>query len=183
MIEMQQILGWWLKIVPDHTVNFTRLVLISTMIDCMANSLIVSAQATGRVRAYQICVGGILLLIVPLSYVCLLFIDIPEIVFIVNIFISLCAQIVRLYLLRKLISLNVYDYFKEVILKVISVSLLSVIIPLFIYFLLEPSLIRFVLVVGSCVISTGISIYFYGLKNTERKYIVNIIRERVAHVE
>ena len=89
----------------------------------------------------------------------------------------------RLYLLRKLISLNVYDYFKEVILKVISVSLLSVIIPLFIYFLLEPSLIRFVLVVGSCVISTGISIYFYGLKNTERKYIVNIIRERVAHVE
>lgn len=183
MIEMQQILGWWLKIVPDHTVNFTRLVLISTMIDCMANSLIVSAQATGRVRAYQICVGGILLLIVPLSYVCLLFIDIPEIVFIVNIFISLCAQIVRLYLLRKLISLNVYDYFKEVILKVISVSLLSVIIPLFIYFLLEPSLIRFVLVVGSCVISTGISIYFYGLKNTERKYVVNIIRERVAHVE
>lgn len=160
MIEMQQILGWWLKIVPDHTVNFTRLVLISTMIDCMANSLIVSAQATGRVRVYQICVGGILLLIVPLSYVCLLFIDIPEIVFIVNIFISLCAQIVRLYLLRKLISLNVYDYFKEVILKIISVSLLSVIIPLFIYFLLESSLIRFILVVGSCVISTGISIYF-----------------------
>ena len=84
MIEMQQILGWWLKVVPEHTVSFTRLVLISTMIDCMANSLIISAQATGKIRMYQICVGGILLLIVPLSYICLLFISAPEIVFIVN---------------------------------------------------------------------------------------------------
>ena len=137
MIEMQQILGWWLKVVPEHTVSFTRLVLISTMIDCMANSLIISAQATGKIRMYQICVGGILLLIVPLSYICLLFISAPEIVFIVNILVSLCAQIVRLYLLKNLIILNMYDYFKEVILKIIGVMSLSVILPLFVYFFLD----------------------------------------------
>lgn len=183
MIEMQQILGWWLKVVPEHTVSFTRLVLISTMIDCMANSLIISAQATGKIRMYQICVGGILLLIVPLSYICLLFISVPEIVFIVNILVSLCAQIVRLYLLKNLISLNMYDYFKEVILKIIGVMLLSVILPLFVYFFLDLSLLRFMLVGVSCVISTGLSIYFYGLENRERKYVMGVIRERVGHVK
>lgn len=183
MIEMQQILGWWLKVVPEHTVSFTRLVLISTMIDCMANSLIISAQATGKIRIYQICVGGILLLIVPLSYICLLFISAPEIVFIVNIIVSLCAQIVRLYLLKNLISLNLYDYFKEVILKIMGVMLLSVILPLFVYFFLDLSLLRFMLVGISCVISTGLSIYFYGLENGERKYVIGIIRERVGHVK
>lgn len=183
MIEMQQILGWWLKVVPEHTVSFTRLVLISTMIDCMANSLIISAQATGKIRMYQICVGGILLLIVPLSYICLLFISAPEIVFIVNILVSLCAQIVRLYLLKNLIILNMYDYFKEVILKIIGVMSLSVILPLFVYFFLDLSLLRFMLVGVSCVISTGLSIYFYGLENRERKYVMSVIRERVGHAK
>ena len=183
MIEMQQILGWWLKVVPENTVSFTRLVLISTMIDCMANSLIISAQATGKIRMYQICVGGILLLIVPLSYICLLFISAPEIVFIVNILVSLCAQIVRLYLLKNLIILNMYDYFKEVILKIIGVMSLSVILPLFVYFFLDLSLLRFMLVGVSCVISTGLSIYFYGLENRERKYVMSVIRERVGHAK
>ena len=76
-----------------------------------------------------------------------------------------------------------YDYFKEVILKIIGVMSLSVILPLFVYFFLDLSLLRFMLVGVSCVISTGLSIYFYGLENRERKYVMSVIRERVGHAK
>lgn len=44
------ILRVWLKIVPDYTVAFVRLMLGITIIDAMAGSLMVAAQATGRIR-------------------------------------------------------------------------------------------------------------------------------------
>ena len=44
----------WLKIVPDYTVAFVRLMLGITIIDAMAGSLMVAAQATGRIRFLSI---------------------------------------------------------------------------------------------------------------------------------
>lgn len=43
--------------------------LCTTIIDAMAGAFMVSAQATGAVRVYQSVVGGILLTIVPVSYI------------------------------------------------------------------------------------------------------------------
>ena len=68
LIDTETILKWWLKIVPEYTVLFCRLVLINTLIDCISGPLMTAAQATGRIKKYQTAVGGLLLLILPISY-------------------------------------------------------------------------------------------------------------------
>lgn len=47
MFETETILRVWLKTVPEYTVIFLRLMLCVTIIDAVANPLMVSAAATG----------------------------------------------------------------------------------------------------------------------------------------
>lgn len=84
------ILRVWLKIVPDYTVAFVRLMLGITIIDAMAGSLMVAAQATGRIRFYQSMVGGVLLFIVPISYIVLRLGAAPWSVFVVHFVFAFC---------------------------------------------------------------------------------------------
>lgn len=49
MLETEAILRLWLGTVPEYTVIFIRLMLCVTIVDSVANPLMVSASATGRV--------------------------------------------------------------------------------------------------------------------------------------
>ena len=71
MFEAPLVLGWWLGIVPEHTVNFLRLILCSSMLATLSNPLIVSVHATGSIKKFQIVEGTMLLSIVPIAYLLL----------------------------------------------------------------------------------------------------------------
>lgn len=68
-IEANFVLSLWLGDVPEYTVVFVRLVIVIMLIDSLSGSLITAAQATGRIKLYQTLVGGLLLFIVPISYI------------------------------------------------------------------------------------------------------------------
>jgi O-antigen/teichoic acid export membrane protein len=68
LINMKSILTMWLGTVPPLSVEFTTLVIIDTLICGFSGSLMTSIQATGRIKYYQLIIGGILLLNIPLSY-------------------------------------------------------------------------------------------------------------------
>ena len=116
-LETPLILKIWLGIVPEYTVIFVRLMLCATIIDAVANPLVTAASATGRIRKYQIIVGGLLLLIIPISYIVLKSGGQPWRVFVVHIIICLCAFVARLLFVRKMIGLPLKDYCCEVVYK------------------------------------------------------------------
>ena len=70
-LEAPAILGLWLVEVPDHTVNFIRLLILIMMAQSLHNPVSMIKSATGQIKAYQLIIGGILLLIIPISYVAL----------------------------------------------------------------------------------------------------------------
>ncbi len=63
-LEAQQVLQWWLGIVPDHTVAFLRLILFCGLLGALSNPIIVSVHATGKLKKFQLIEGTMLLLIV-----------------------------------------------------------------------------------------------------------------------
>ena len=77
-----------LDIDPEHVVSFVRLVLISAMCESISNPLITAMLATGNIRNYQIIVGGLQMMNLPISYVLLRMGLFPEVVLIVAIVIS-----------------------------------------------------------------------------------------------
>lgn len=181
IIEAEQILTVWLKIVPAHTVNFVRLILCIIMVDAVANPLIVSAQATGKIKIYQAVVGGILLLIVPVAYLVLKLGGIPESAFAVHLVFTILAQIARVWMIRPLIRLSIREYIKKVVCRIAGVVVLSVIFPATVYEMFAPSLLRFLLVGVTCVVSVGMAVYFVGIQQNERIFISAKAKQVIRH--
>ena len=171
MVETEIILRIWLKTVPDYTVVFLRLMLCVTILDAVANPLMVSAAATGRVRRYQSVVGGILISILPLSYVVLKLGGAPYSVFIVHLSVCLLAFAVRLFIIRPMIRLSLSAYFREVVVKGLSVTVLAVILPLLLKSLLPVNYWTFGLVCVVCLLSVLFTAYGVGLNGSEREFV------------
>lgn len=169
-IEAETILKLWLKIVPDYTVIFLRLMLCTTIIDAVANPLMIAASATGKVKVYQSVIGGLLLAILPVSYIVLKMGGNPVSVFIVHLCICALTFIVRLFIIRPMIRLKISDYFR----KVISVCLVTVAIafiaPFFIHIYLPSGLMATFVVCVTSVASVGFTIYLIGLTRHEREF-------------
>lgn len=171
ILETQVILQWWLGIEPDHTVAFVRLILVISMVDSLANPLIQAASATGRIRKYQSVVGTMLIMILPISYLALKFGSSPEGVFVVQLLVFCIALFARLWMLRSLVGLSLRAYCLKAVLPMACVTLVSAVIPLVVYLLLQPSLLRLLLICVISTVSVTVAVYFLGLANNERSFI------------
>ena len=171
--ETEFILTFWLKQYPAHTVHFVRLVLILSLCDVLSNTLITLQNATGRIRNYQIAVGGMLLMNFPLSYICLKAGFPPESTSVVAIWVSLCCLLLRLAFLRKMVGLSMRRFLKSVCLNVFSVTVIALVIPvLFVWLSAEDGWRRFLLVSFVCLVCSVFSVYRIGCSKNERQFIM-----------
>ena len=160
MFEAPLVLKWWLGIVPEHTVNFLRLILCSSMLITLSNPLVVSVHATGRIKRFQTIEGTMLLCIVPIAYLLLKLFGIPpEYVFCVHIVVEACTQYARMRIVLPMIGMRVVEYVKEVVAPLVKVVMLAPILPLLVYHLTEQSVATFFLVCVVSVLSVSACVY------------------------
>lgn len=168
MLETHKVLIIWLGQAPEYTISFARLAIILTLINLLSNTLITAQMATGKLKYYQICVGGTLLLNLPVSYLVLKFGAPPASVMIVAIIIAQICMFERLYFLRNMMGLSVRDFLKQVYAKAIFVTLIAIPVPLFIYLSMPEGIERFLVVSILSLCITAISIYMVGCEKSER---------------
>ena len=147
---------------------FVRLILILTLTEILSRMLITAQSASGRIRNYQLVVGGLLLLNFPLSYVALKLGYAPESTVVVGIIVSLICLVARLWFLRSMVSLRVRDFVSQVVVNVVVVTLLSAVVPAVCYYFIEHYIIRFFAVCVSSVVMSAVVIYFVGCNSWER---------------
>lgn len=172
MIETHYILQIWLGEVPDWTESFLRLMLVVVIIDSVANPLMTSAAATGRVKVYQSVLGGIQLLIVPVAYVVLKMGGNPNSVFIVHICICIIAFVVRVMIVRKMIDLPVAKYFMEVCVRGGVVLAASAVLPVALFLFLPDTLLCVVVITLMSLACVSVCSYFIGLTINERRFVM-----------
>ncbi len=180
MIEAPVILRLWLSTVPDWTASFLRLMLVVVIVDSVANPLMTSAAATGRIKLYQSVLGGIQLLIVPVAYVVLRMGGEPNSVFVVHICICLIAFAVRLFIVRGMIGLSIKKYLMEVCVKSGVVTVVATVLPLTLYFSMTNSLLSAIVVVFVSLGSVAVSAYAIGLTKSERVFVSDKIGQILA---
>lgn len=180
MIEAPVILRLWLSTVPDWTASFLRLMLVVVIVDSVANPLMTSAAATGRIKLYQSVLGGIQLLIVPVAYVVLRMGGEPNSVFVVHICICLIAFAVRLFIGRGMIGLSIKKYLMEVCVKSGVVTVVATVLPLTLYFSMTNSLLSAIVVVFVSLGSVAVSAYAIGLTKSERVFVSDKIGQILA---
>lgn len=172
-LEADYVLTLWLNKYPTHTINFVRLVLILSMVDILSNTLITIANATGKIRNYQLVVGGMLLMNFPLSYLCLYWGFPPESTFVVAILVSLLCLISRLVLLRKMAQLSVYSFLRNVCAKVLIVVVIASIIPTILHFNISYGWQRLVIVGCTSIINCIVVIFYLGCNKEEQESILS----------
>jgi hypothetical protein len=174
-IEMDYVLLIWLKSPPEYTSVFSRLMLIDVLVDAIGNQLGSAANATGRIRAYQFFGNGIILLNVPISFVVLSLGNPPFFVIFVSICITFFSLLLRLLIVRQLLNFSLQIFFRECLLPIILVAVLSPILPLVLYFNLEESLLRFLFVVSIGCLFVSTSVFVFGMTKNEREAITTVI--------
>ena len=178
MFETNYILTIWLKIVPENTIIFFRIIMCSTLIYTVANPMIVANQATGRIKEYQIVCGCILLSIVPISYLLLKNGFPAYCVFLVHFFVELVCQYARMYMLSKQISIFISDFYKNIYKPILLVVFISFFPPFIPHYLLEEGIIRFFITSILSVLSVCISVYFVGLTSGEKIFIKSKLKKK-----
>lgn len=171
LVETPFIIELWLHTVPEYTITFLRIVIITMIIDSTANPLNVSAVASGKIKTYQIVTGGIMIAVLPISYIVLALGGQPWTVFVVHLLTCVIAYIVRLYLVRSLVALKISEYFRIVIKRCFYVVLIATPLPLLLHSMVEPNWLNSILVIFLCLISCFIVSMMIGLDSTERGVI------------
>lgn len=183
ILKMDFILHLWLKEVPDYTTGFCQLVLVSSLVSTLSNLLAQVARAYGKIRNYQIIVSIFLLLNFPLSYIVLKFGCSPLSTMIVNIGVNAMLLFVRLRLTNRMIQMTYGSFIRNVLFPVIIVTAVALVIPLTIYFMLDNSIISFIIVCLVSFVSVGVSTYALGMNANERLYILSAISKIITKIK
>lgn len=177
IIQAPFILKVWLKTVPDFTVLFVRLTLITSLITTLSTPLYTLAIATGDIKKYQIVVGSLSLSCFVFTYLCYRLGMPVESAYYVSIIIQIVILIARLIILSDLTGLDKSSFFNNVILRVLIVSTLVVVIALFGHHLFtSDSIIQNCIAIIFYVLITISNVLLFGLNSRERKQLLLLIR-------
>ena len=173
ILEAPTILQFWLGVVPEYSVVFVQLVLIYGLTEAISYTMITLMLATGNIRNYQMIVGGYQLLNFPLSYILLKLGVSPEYTFVVSILIALSSLFFRLFMLKRMVGLPVVAFLTHVVLRVILVSVVSLLPPMLLIVYVEPSLLRCICTISLSVVAVLFFALSLGCSTNERKFILS----------
>lgn len=180
IINAPFILKLWLGNYPDYTVSFVRLTLLLSMWESIASPMSTGLLATGKIKWYQICVGGINLLNIPFSYFFLKLGFSPNIVLVVAIFLSQLALFLRLYFMRKLLGFNIKMFITQIYIRILIVSFLSASVSILVHKKMEPNFVGLIFTSTVCILITLLTIYVFGCNKTERN-IVHVSLKKIKN--
>lgn len=181
-VEIDEILRLWLKLVPEHTANITRLILCCSVIDIFKSPMNIAIHATGDIKKFQLWEATTLLLIIPLAYVVLQLGFMIETVFIVQLIIFIIVQFERVFIVCPRINMATKRYVRELIFPSFKVLILALITPitlLILWPIQKNNLIQLFLYLFIVSLSTILTIYFAGLSGPEQLKVRQFLKSRL----
>ena len=166
----------WLKEVPAHLIPFVRLVLIYLLIEAISYTMVTAMLSTGNIRNYQLLVGGLQLLNLPVDYVLLKCGAPPEIIYWVAAGIAVLCLATRIFMLRGMIGLPVGRFLKEVLGREMLVTAAALIAPLLLSGRMGTGWAGFLASLAIIEISTLTSIWFLGTDKEDRAFVLLKLR-------
>ena len=180
MLEMSFLLGIWLKQVPQYTGLFAILMLVNALLEGADYPIMLAIQANGNIRNYQIVVGCVQLLLLPVCYLLLKFGTFPpQIVFYVAIAISVCAFFARMYYARKLVGITIPEVCTHALLPMLLVALVPLAAAWGVRSLMAEGWVRLICVTLTSVAAEALAIWVLGLTPSERGTILREAREKL----
>lgn len=176
ILSINDLLGIWLKDVPDYAPLFTILVIVDSMGAVLTNAPWGATLAVGKLKWYQIFGNGALLLILPMSYLFMKLGAGPSCAFYVLIVCRIFQIIAVLIISNKLIHFSLRRYFDQVVKPLVIVLSLTLLISMLVlHFVQITGFLRILATVLVTVPITIITVYSFTLTQSEKEYATKIM--------
>jgi len=178
-IEIHYLLYLWLGQVPMYSAWFSRLVILQIMITAIDGPIGRGIHAFGRMKLPNLTSAIIYLMVLPISYVVLKLGANPITIYIVNVLVYPFALFCDLFILHKYSNISIIFFVKNVILKVILLTLLISVVPLFLHHYMDYGICRCLFVFSSSSLISCIIIYKWGISESVRIIVINWIKNHI----
>ena len=181
VVELPQILMFWLGKVPEYSVDFCRGVIVAIVIDQATVGLTSANQAIGKIRNYSLLFSTLRLLVLPAAWLCLYWgWPASSIMLVYIVFVVLCS-VIRLPFLRNTAGLDIMDFCKNVFVRALFPVLGNLAISYVISISVDISY-RFILTESIGVGVGFIFIYLFALTASEKIWIKTQLLSRIIKI-
>ena len=182
IFEAHTVLHIWLGKVPDYTVSFFRLSMVASLITMLGHAGYTACMATGNIKWYTIIMTLVGFLVFPMTWIAFKYGAPVESAYYAFIIVYALLEIVRLFLMRHLWGFPIMLFVSDVIKPVTIVSVLSIIFPFILYNVLSDGVIKSVIVILVSLISGFLSVYYLGLRQRERQYVMKKLKPILSRI-
>jgi len=173
--EIEYLLSIWLVEVPEFTAVFVRILLFNVLVDTYIGPLVYAIQATAIIRNYQVFSGVIAVLNLPVMYYLLKIGSQPIVALSCLVVFTCFIGLIRLFYLKKLLNYDLRQWFKEVLLRSMTVLLPLIITAWIVTISVGDVFSRVTILLVTNIIAGVMLTYFCGLLPAERCQIWTLI--------
>lgn len=178
--EIDFILHIWLgNNIPEHTGSFVILVLVINLVHNWRSPISLVVHATGVMKRYQLWMGIINLMTLPVAYFLLKLGWIPESAFAICLALDVIGLGVGIYILKTLVPFSTMDYLRKVILPCVVVTIVAAIVTCVLRLVLPSGWIGFVLIIILGFSISAVLSFFIGLSGVEKKMAKEMLQKFV----
>ncbi|RLZ15600.1 hypothetical protein EA137_19285, partial [Proteus mirabilis] len=123
----ENLLDLWLDSYPPITIIFLKFTYIEIILTSLGYPILSVVQANGNIKKYQLVIGSLMILNIPLIYITVSLYETYIYIYIVSIIISSISLLYRLVYAKKIIGSIVNEYLFSVVIKGLFVLFLSLI--------------------------------------------------------
>ena len=171
-IKCHYVLALWLKIVPDYSVSFIRILLVQTLIVSMWTPVFISGIATGNLKTFGVITSILNVLQIAVCYVILTIGGSPvETIFSLALW-EIFAYSIQFFTLKKLIEFHFLQYAKKVLLKSVFVVAFAGVPALFFGNNLSDTFLH---LVYTCLVACSLSLivsFIILLDKSEKQFVL-----------
>lgn len=176
LLEMDFILSFWLKEVPEYSSVFAKITVVSIMFHVLGNILHQAVCAVGKVKKYQILISLTTLLIFVFTWLLYSLNYPPVSYYVVNAVVYFFVIFVRLFCLKSVFEFETRDFLKSIFM-VSNVWGISIAISYYFSSLFDPSLCRLIIVFFVNCVVLSFLVFTIGINNQQRKQILLRIKK------
>lgn len=181
MFNMKPVLEVWLgkDMVSLEMILFAKLELAKSLIFVLEPPITMAVRATGDIKKYQICVGINTLMFLPICYVAFIC-GLPAYSSVIILgLIYFYVQFIRVWLVRKVINVNMKEYFQKVMSPLFYTTALICALALAISRFGGETLAMVIARITAIFIISMACFYLLGLSRNERSYAVGLVKSKL----
>lgn len=179
-LEVPILLDIWLTEVPEYTIIFVRVILLTSLSSSYAFPLATARAATGNIRIYQIVLTTMAWMHLPLAWCGFKLGYAPQSAMYIYLIIMNVEQIYRILNVCPAIGLSIRDFISEVLGRCGLMIVIAFGLSYIVYSIFPKDMFGGLTVLIVSFIIVSLSVFFIALKKQERISLINIVKSRLA---